>query len=412
MLGILATQSSGFIIGPIAQLLGWIMNGIFSVLSKFGIESIGACIIIFTILMYLLMLPLTIKQQKFSKLSAIMNPEIQEVQKKYKGKKDQESMTKMNQETQAIYEKYGTSPTGSCLQMAIQLPIMFALYRVIYNVPAYVSSVKEAFLPLTDGIMGISGYADKIQAFVESSAIKNVSLDFSTAATSTDSIIDVLYKLSTDNWASLQNTFSSLGDVITSVEAEISHMNNFLGLNIGNSPSYIVKTSFAEHNYLLLIMAILIPVLAALTQFLNYKLMPQANVGDDGSPMATSMKSMNLMMPLMSAFFCLTFPAGIGLYWIAGAVVRSIQQVVINKYLDRIDMTEVIKKNQEKAAQKRKKKKGITDNEIVNNARINTKSIKDVKNIEYTSDDTDFIKPGSLAQKANMVKKYNEKNNK
>lgn len=107
-------------------------------------ENIGLCIILFTILIYVLMLPMTIKQQKFSKLSAQMNPELQKIQKKYKGKQDQVSMMKMNEETREVYAKYGVSPTGSCLPLLIQFPILFALYRVIWNVPAYVAGVKEA----------------------------------------------------------------------------------------------------------------------------------------------------------------------------------------------------------------------------------------------------------------------------
>ena len=85
------------------------------------------------------MLPLTIKQQKSSKLMAVMQPEIQAIQKKYKGKEnDQKAMMMMQTETKAVYEKYGTSMTGGCLPLLIQMPIIFALYRVIYNIPAYV----------------------------------------------------------------------------------------------------------------------------------------------------------------------------------------------------------------------------------------------------------------------------------
>ena len=73
------------IIKQIAWLLGQVMNGIFNVLSKIGIENIGVCIIIFTIIIYTLMIPLTIKQQKFSKMSAVMQPEIKKIQKKYVG---------------------------------------------------------------------------------------------------------------------------------------------------------------------------------------------------------------------------------------------------------------------------------------------------------------------------------------
>lgn len=138
------TKTSTFIIGPVATLLGYIMNAIFWVQSQIGIESIGLCIILFTIVIYMLLLPLTIKQQKFSRLQSKMNPELQAIQKKYKGKnQDQAAMMKMNEETQAVYQKYGVNPMGSCLQMVIQMPILFALYRVIWNIPAYVTSVKN-----------------------------------------------------------------------------------------------------------------------------------------------------------------------------------------------------------------------------------------------------------------------------
>jgi len=153
MNGILLTQNSTFIIGQVAWVLGKIMEGIFEVLNMIGIPNIGLAIILFTIVVNLLMMPLTIKQQKFSKLSAKMNPEIQAIQAKYKNRKDQDAQLAQNQEIQAVYAKYGVSPTGSCLYLLIQMPILFALYRVIYAIPAYVGRVKEAFFPLVDNII-------------------------------------------------------------------------------------------------------------------------------------------------------------------------------------------------------------------------------------------------------------------
>ena len=124
MSGMILTQSNTFILGPIAKLLGLIMNGIFNLLDMIGIPNIGLSIILFTIIIYLLMMPLTIKQQKFSKLQAKMSPELQAISAKYKGKKDNDSMMAMNQETQAVYAKYGVSQTGSCLQLLIQMPLI------------------------------------------------------------------------------------------------------------------------------------------------------------------------------------------------------------------------------------------------------------------------------------------------
>ncbi len=197
----LLTQNSNAILGPIAKGLGYIMNGIYVILDDvFNIQNISLTIVIFTFVVYLIMFPLTYQQQKFSKMSQVMNPEIQAIQKKYKGKKDNESMMAMNEETQAVYAKYGVRPSGSCVFMIIQLLILFPLYRVIYNVPAYVNRVKESFEGVVTGIMNTSGYQTIMENFysdvsASNNVIKNVSLNFDGTETEAyNSIIDVLYK--------------------------------------------------------------------------------------------------------------------------------------------------------------------------------------------------------------------------
>ena len=153
MLNIIMTQNSAPIIGWCAQLLGQVMEWIYKLFSNIGIESIGLCIIVFTLLVKLVLIPMTIKQQKYAKVSGVMTPEIQAIQKKYRDKRDQDSMMKMNQETQAVYEKYGTSPTGSCLPMLIQMPILFSLFYIIGGIPAYVEPVYDYYTPVTDVIV-------------------------------------------------------------------------------------------------------------------------------------------------------------------------------------------------------------------------------------------------------------------
>ena len=93
---------AGSILGPIATVLGYIMDILFQFTSQFGIFNVGLCIILFTIITKTLMIPLTIKQQKSTKLMSVMNPEIQAIQKKYRGKTDQASMQKQNVEIQAV----------------------------------------------------------------------------------------------------------------------------------------------------------------------------------------------------------------------------------------------------------------------------------------------------------------------
>ena len=427
MPGIILTQNQTFIIGPVAKILGYIMEGIFFCLDKIGIPNIGLSIILFTIVIYLLMMPLTVKQQKFSKLSAQMNPELQAIQAKYKNKKDNESMMKMNEETQAVYAKYGVSATGSCVQLLIQMPILFALYRVIYAMPAYVGKIKDAFFPLVDELIAQPGSAEFIQTFKDAAMFtKQFSNEAFTGGNMEyirNTFIDVLNRASTLEWSSLADKFPSLSADVSMTVETLEKYNNFLGLNIGNSPSFIVKEAVSAGSYLMVVAAIAVPVLSAVTQWINTKLMPQpeSNNSQDNT-MASSMKTMNYMMPLMSAIFCYTLPAGMGLYWIAGSVVRSIQQVIINKHIDKMDLDELIKKNVEKR-NKKLEKSGINPKTINNYANMSTRTIpskassmtqeeKDLavkKSTEYYNKNA---KAGSLASKANMVKQYNEKNNK
>ena len=152
---VLLTQDDGIIIGNIAKLLGYLMNAIFYLIDAIGLPNIGLAIILFTIAVNLLMLPLNVRQQKFSKLQAKMNPEIQAINEKYKGKKDESSMLAQNQEVQAVYAKYGVSPSGSCVQLLIQMPILFALYRVIQAMPAYVTKIGNTFRVLAEKIISV-----------------------------------------------------------------------------------------------------------------------------------------------------------------------------------------------------------------------------------------------------------------
>lgn len=426
MTEIILTQYSGAILGPIAKLLGWIMNGVYLVLSKIGIENIGLSIIVLTIVIYTCMIPLTIKQQKFSIMSKKMNPELEQIRKRYQGKKDQQSQMKMTEETQALYDKYGVSPAGSCLQLVIQMPILLALYRVIYNVPAYVGSVKSVFTPLVDGIMGTAGYASTMDSLVETLKITIKNVDF-TGSNAANYIIDALYSMNVAGWDTLRESFPALTSTIGAVQEQVNHLNYFLGLNISNSPINIITTSFKNGSYLMVIGAILVPLFSYLSQVLNIKLMPQADAGGNDQ-MAQQMKTMNKTMPLFSLVFCFTVPVGLGIYWIASALVRGIQQFAINKYLEGMDLDALVEKNKEKAekkAEKRRQKMGVYQNQIYNAASMSTKRETNLNNAIPSEEKSSKVKkayetaqvaknvnPNSLTAKANLVKEFNERNNK
>ena len=428
---ILATKSGTPIIGQLATVMGWIMDGIYKLLNIFGIQNIGLCIIIFSILIYALMTPLQIKQQKFSKLSAVMQPELQKIQKKYKGKNsDQAAMQKMQEETQAVYQKHGVSPTGSCVQLAIQFPILMALYQVIYKIPAYVGSVKNILSAAVTNITAVNGYTDILQNFIKDNKMTRVQLIMDGSKATSNSVTDFLYALSPSQWKSLAETsqFSGFSDTLNSTAKEISHVQDFLGLNIADQPLTYIKAAFVGGSIILAIVAILIPILAWATQMLNIKLMPQAAQQGNGESqqdaMMNSMKTMNMVMPLMSAVFCFTFPVGLGIYWVASTAVRSVQQFIINKKMDKIDIQVLINENMKKMEKKREKA-GLPPQKITNQAH---QSVKNINKIEKGSSNTDVqsrakkveeayqkasnAKADSITAKANMVKAFDERNKK
>lgn len=427
MPAITLTAYDGAILGPIAKLLGWIMNGIYMAMYKlFGIENIGLSIFLLTVLIYTCLLPLTYKQQKFSKLNQKMQPEMNAIREKYAGKKDQASLNAMNQETQLLYEKYGVSPTGSCIQMLIQMPILFALYRVFYNVPAYVTAVKDQFSDLVNGIVATEGYKDILPTIVSDFKVTTTSKpDWdATGETLNNFVVDVLYKIPSNGWEHLSEYFPNLTDEISETVSHMEKFNyifnvgSFQGLNISDSPLTIIKNYFPIGGYGFVILAILIPVVSYLSQLLSIKLMPQPTNGA-GDQMAQQMKTMNLMMPLFSFVLCFTVPVGLGIYWIFTAVYRCVQQFILNKHFEKVDLDDLIKKSQEKA-KKKKEKRGIIESQIREAAQINTRNIESkaaVKTsaereleLEKANQKKANAKSGSMAAKANMVKNFNERN--
>ena len=351
----LLTAANWPIVGQICWLLGKVMNFIYTMLiDTFHIENgtVGWSIIIYTIIVYTCMLPMTINQQRTSKMSSVMNPEIQEIQKKYRNKKDQASMMKQQEEIQQVYDKYGTSMMGGCLPLLIQMPFLFALYPVIYNMEAYVPALKSA--------------SASVQRFL---TIPNMK------------------------------------------EAPLQMLKNAGNYDL---PAIVI-----------IITCILLPVLSGASQMLNIRL-SQAASGqqmDKDNPMASTMKTMNTTMPLLSIFMVFTLPAGIGIYWVISAVVRTVQQLAINKHLSKMSVEDLIEKNKEKAAEKARKR-GEKAEKINEMAQTNTRSLKDSANrqvssmsekerenkIEKAKQNAKNAKPGSLADKANMVNRFNNSN--
>lgn len=417
MLSVFLTQNGGML-GPIVSLFGWILNGIYEFLQLLNIENVATVIILFTFITRGLMTPLNIKQQKSAKLSSKMNPEISKINAKYKGKKDEVSMRKMQLETQAVYQKYGANPASGCLPMLINLAMMYALYRVVYNIPAYINDINALYANIANAITGVEGYKDILVGFATEASIQLPKLpEAEQGIISVNHIIDILAKFKTTHWEELTGSFPAISSIIGENAQHIMRVNRFIGgLNILESPG-------------LKFPAIIIPVLAGVLQFIQTKQITASSSAptDDENPMAKSMKSMNMVMPIMSVFIGMSFPIGVGLYWVAGSAFAILQQFIINKQMDKVDVDTLIANNLEKQKQKKIKKgidpnatmedlakrstRGIDVNELEDKKGNSTKDFANAvkKNYEpsnYKKSDVSH-KAGSIAANANLLKNKN-----
>lgn len=392
----LLTQSTG-ILGPIVSLLGLIMNGIYNFFHMFGVQNIALTIIVFTFITKILMLPLNIKQQKSSKLTSKMNPELQKITAKYKGKTDEASMKKQRAETQAVYDKYGTNMTAGCLPMLITLPIMFALYRVIYNIPGYVTQVYDLYEPIANAILQTNGYEATFTELAKTLAVKAENFNVQT-------IIDVLAKFKANNWQELMNN-QAFADIVPVVNANLPAINevntfmkigSFQGFNITENPG-------------LKFPALLIPILSMVLNFVQTKQIQVKTQDNKDNPAASMMGSMNIVMPIMSGIFCISFPIGVGIYWIAQSVFTIIQQFFVNKYMDKIDIDQMIEKNVSKASKKKQKMtKLIGAASIEELAKKQTKSIETAnKTNEVVASDKEEVSESNSVEKKQSNGSYN-----
>lgn len=392
------TIAQGGILQSFVNLMGDILNIIFRCLHHVGIENAALCIIIFTIFIKALMIPLNIKQQKFSKLSSKMQPEMQAIQKKYQGKKDQDSMRKQSMEMNDLYAKYGVSPTGGCLPLLITFPVLLALYRVIYNIPDHIDYIKNLYDNIADAIMNTDGYSEKIAPIAE--AVKRATVDGD--VNEKKEVLSVLSNLKTEQWNDLKEAFPSISDIITSNSNEIISINSFLfGLNIADWPTTNPWPG------------LLIPLFAVLVQWYQTKQISSTQQNMD-NPTAQSMMMMTKIMPFFSGFICLSLPIGAGLYWIVSGLFTIIQQFFVNRHMDKIDIDDLMEKNKEKARKKKIRMGLDPDASFSEIAQQNNKSIsnyarggnnKDSKSSDGKSNGNNnkTFKKGSISSYANMV---------
>ena len=283
------------------------------------------------------------------------------------------------------------------------------------NVPAYIPQVKDIYMTAVTAIQQTPGYVDTINKIADGVHSSYIS-ELPNNATS-NQIIDVLNYFTADAWGQLADAMPSISGVIESVHHQVAGINNFIfGINVAQAPGFRLSV------YLL------IPILAALFQFLTTKTMKQPDMGDN--PAAGMTKSMTYVMPLMSFYFCLVAPAGMGLYWATSALFMCIQQIIVNKYMEHADLDKMIEKNREKAAKKKAKGKktmmerltGAADNAdnqqqvsgrktITDVATMNLKKMPGASGSSANGQNVDVDQLGEIGKNAYLVSQYDKEQN-
>ena len=425
------TQATGIIMGPISWLLGKVFNAIYNLFYGFGVESIALSIVIFTIVIRLILFPFNLKTTKSSKIQQHLKPEFSKISKKYKGKRDQNSMIAQQRETRELQEKYGIKMSQGCLTALIQLPVFIGLYNVIQNVPAYVFRVRQLFKPIAQSIFDASGSSKIISQFATEQQLRMTTkaVNFASATDASrgiglqglNYIIDVLFKCNTDQLHMIGEKFASNPEVKQLIELnqdKISNVNHFFfGINLTEAPGF--KLSWA----------LIIPIVAFLCQFLAMKVTPMQETGDpqQDAQMRTMRKTMYIM-PIFSFIITTISPAGLGIYWATSAFVSFLITVVTNIYYDHADMDAIIEKQMAKAAKKIEKRKAkgkvslterlygsageggdgsSSQSNVSTNRSLNKYGNMNLKNYESEATNSRPRK-GSLADKAGAVKRFND----
>ena len=272
-------------------------------------KSYGLALILFTLVIKLIMLPFQMKSKKSMMRMTRVSGQMQEIQKRYANNR-----VKMNEEMQRLYEEEGVNPMSGCLWSFLPLPILIALYSIIRQ-------------PITHFMM-IS--KDALETVVQAVATAGVDMSSIVQMKEGTAVVkDGLTQLAPYGQINLVKAIQSLSHAGTAIDLPehwIDVNYNFIGLDLTATPWEYIKSFRLEWA---VIGVILIPILAGLSQFVLSKLMTKTQPQNDAT--GASMKSMMIMMPLMSVYIAFIMPAALGVYWIAQSVFSLIQEAILNK---------------------------------------------------------------------------------
>ena len=321
-------KDPGVIVGPIAWILGHVIDFFFNIIYSLGIHanSLGISIILLTIFTRCLMIPLSYKQQKSMFKMQALSPELKKIQEKYKGSTtDPEIQRKMQMETQKLYSENNVSPFSGCLPMLIQLPIFLGLYHVMQNPFKYIEIINQVYTQLSTIVLTAaqsdSTVLELVRSFAQFGSVPHgTTIDVNLF----NRIINILDPGEVDQ---LRTSIAS-ADFDTAYATKNS-IEYFLGLNLTETVGFSLTPK------------LIIPILSGVTTFLSSWLMTKKNKTTDPA-MKSQQRIMNITMPLMMAWITMSLPGGIGVYWIVSNIFQLCQQFFLNRHFEKIGAAEII----------------------------------------------------------------------
>lgn len=338
----------------INNIFGSILDVIFSGVAMFTpLGALAIAIIIFTIVARVLLTPLQLSSQRTSRAMGKVQPELNKIENKYKGLKDQQSQLKRSEELRDLYKKYKINPFAGCLPLLIQLPLIMGLFNVLRTPAQYITQLANEYNNIANVVIqNVANYQDKLQAFYQAIEVKTrVKFDLN----SVEGLGQYLSHLTTGQWNQfIENAGDGATQEVLLKALQLKHQyEDFIGFNVVDSPSDLMSTQW---------WAILIPVVAGVSTYIFTKVtmasngQAQTSANGQPNPAESMMKTMNIAMPIMTGFFAYTMPIGLALYWIAGNVIMLVQQKIVTKMLEKQDakMDALLEKEREEARKNNK----------------------------------------------------------
>lgn len=326
--GLTSVREPGAIVGPISRLLGRCYNLLFDFLNNAtNAGALGLAIILFTLIVKIILFPLMVNQQKSSFKMQQLQPEMNRIRDKYKGKNDQISQQKMTIELQDFQKKNGINMMGGCLPLLLQLPILYALFYIFQNAYMYVDVIGQNYVDIANAIIAIpeairmevfAPYAQEfVDAYAKLETIKTNGFDMARV----NDVVMLINYLKFDDWQAIVAALGNNANGLLPLLEVKNGIETFLTIPLVSKPGISWP-------------GIIVPILAGLTTFLQSKIStamtPQSD--DPNNPAAAMTKSMLYVMPIMMGFFTISMPAGLGLYWTISNIFGVLQQVILQKY--------------------------------------------------------------------------------